>query len=962
MTKILVVEDNEQNQYFLEVLLEGNGYEVAIANNGIEALEIAKINPPDLIISDILMPGMDGFALCRQWKADNQLKSIPYIFYTATYTDPKDEEFALSLGAERFIRKPTEPSKFIAILKEILNDINADKLKALQAPMEEEKVYFKEYNQALIRKLEDKMLELEKANKRLSALFKTSISLTSLESQDELITTIFHAILDELNCNQGLYFVYDENNKEFRLQVVVGTKEKNLVYHKRKLIFHLGEERGFVGLVGQTQKPLTINDTLRDSRWINTDKSIRSAMFLSVGVGDQLEGVLCFFSNKVGNFDNNITRDIFTLANNLGVQIEKTRLFEKIKQSEESLHESEKFLNSVIENIPDMIFVKDAQDLRFVRFNKAGEELLGLSKQEMYGKNDYDFFPPTEAKHFIQKDKETLKKKQLIDIPEETILTKTRGERILHTKKITILDEIGNPQYLLGISEDITEHKRAIEALRESNERFSNAFEFAPIGMSLVGINGNYLQVNHAFCEIIGYSEKELLQNNFQAITHPDDLKVDLDYVRQMLAGDISSYQMEKRYVHKSGDIIWVFLSVSLVHDIERKPLYFLSQILDISKRKRSEQLLNTLNQATIAMAQALKPEEIFIAVAKELKKLDFTCMLFPIDDFNKNMFATYLTLVSAPSNTSEKKPGIKQENFLIPIDAIDMYKEAVQEKKAVFAEKTSKIINQVFPKFSKVVSSKFAQQLRSSNIIVAPLVVEEKAVGIFLVQSDNLTRLDIPSVTAFANQLAAAWNKAKLTSKLQQTMSGIIQTIAMTVEMRDPYTYGHQKRVSDMAAAIAAEMRLSGEQVEGVRTAGIIHDLGKIYVPAEILSKPGKLSPLEFELVKTHSKVGFDLLKNIEFPWPLAQIVYQHHEKMNGSGYPQGLEGEKILIEAKIITVADVFEAMSSHRPYRPALDKIIARNEIAKNKNTLFDPIVVDAFIKVLDKGYKFPKGQIT
>jgi putative nucleotidyltransferase with HDIG domain len=278
-------------------------------------------------------------------------------------------------------------------------------------------------------------------------------------------------------------------------------------------------------------------------------------------------------------------------------------------------------------------------------------------------------------------------------------------------------------------------------------------------------------------------------------------------------------------------------------------------------------------------------------------------------------------------------------------------------EKKSVFVDKSVEILDQVFPKYSKQVSSKFSKHFGSAKILITPLVTEDKVIGIFLVQSNNLTAEDMPAVTAFANQLAAAWNKAKLTTKLQHTISGIIQTIAAIVESRDPYTAGHQKRVSALAAAIGEEMKLPAEKIEGVRIASLIHDLGKIHIPAEILSKPGKLTPLEYNLVKIHPQVGFDLLKNIDFPWPIAEIIYQHHERMNGTGYPQGLKGKDITIESRILSVADVIEAMSSHRPYRPALGFEAARDEVVKKRSEIYDSDVVDACIRVFEKGFKFP-----
>jgi len=171
-------------------------------------------------------------------------------------------------------------------------------------------------------------------------------------------------------------------------------------------------------------------------------------------------------------------------------------------------------------------------------------------------------------------------------------------------------------------------------------------------------------------------------------------------------------------------------------------------------------------------------------------------------------------------------------------------------------------------------------------------------------------------------------------------------------METRDPYTSGHQRRVADLARTIALEMRLSETQVDSIRIAGVLHDIGKMTVPAEILSKPGRLNEFEFNIIKQHPEVGNHILKDIDFPWPIAKIVLQHHEKMNGSGYPSGTKGEEILIEARILAVADVVEAMSSHRPYRPALGIEKALEEITKNKGILFDTDVVDACVALFQE----------
>jgi HD-GYP domain-containing protein (c-di-GMP phosphodiesterase class II) len=194
--------------------------------------------------------------------------------------------------------------------------------------------------------------------------------------------------------------------------------------------------------------------------------------------------------------------------------------------------------------------------------------------------------------------------------------------------------------------------------------------------------------------------------------------------------------------------------------------------------------------------------------------------------------------------------------------------------------------------------------------------------------------------------------------ARLRRSLEDSIGAIAATVEMRDPYTSGHERRVAELATAIAREMALAPDMVEGIHFGGLIHDLGKIQVPAEILAKPTRLTPIEFELIKMHPQAGYDILKGIDFPWPIAQMVLQHHERMDGSGYPKGLKGEQIVLEARILSVADVVEAMASHRPYRPGLGIDKALEEIARGRGTVYDAQVAHACLRLFrERNYQLP-----
>jgi len=198
-------------------------------------------------------------------------------------------------------------------------------------------------------------------------------------------------------------------------------------------------------------------------------------------------------------------------------------------------------------------------------------------------------------------------------------------------------------------------------------------------------------------------------------------------------------------------------------------------------------------------------------------------------------------------------------------------------------------------------------------------------------------------------------YRKKESVDRLRKALGGTVQAIASVVETKDPYTAGHQRRVADLARAMGTELGLSPDQIEGLRMAGIIHDIGKISVPAEILSTPRRLTPIEFSLIKMHSQSGYDILKDVDFPWPIARMVLEHHERMDGSGYPNGLTGNDILLESRVLAVANVVEAMATHRPYRPALGLEAALEEINLKKGILYDPDVVSVCLKLFhDKNF--------
>jgi len=256
---------------------------------------------------------------------------------------------------------------------------------------------------------------------------------------------------------------------------------------------------------------------------------------------------------------------------------------------------------------------------------------------------------------------------------------------------------------------------------------------------------------------------------------------------------------------------------------------------------------------------------------------------------------------------------------------------------------------------------------------VCAPIRVGGVTVGVLNVDGVQLGQFgptEVHRLETFAGYAATAIENARLfkqaqqeiaerkraEGKLQQSLEqirksfeGTIEVLVSTIGIRDPYTASHQRHVARLACTIASEMGLPEERIEGLRMAGMVHDIGKISIPSEILSKPGQLNDFEWGMIHAHPKIGYDILKMVEFPWPVAQIVFQHHERMDGSGYPRGLSDDDILLEARILAVADVVVAMSSHRPYRSACGLSDALEEISQNKGILYDAEAVDVCLKL-------------
>ena len=634
----------------------------------------------------------------------------------------------------------------------------------------------------------------------------------------------------------------------------------------------------------------------------------------------------------------------------------------KRKQAEEKLKDSEEYLKMLFDYAPGAYYISDIKG-NFIGGNKAAERLTGYKREELIGKS------------FLK-----LKLLSLADIPKaaKLLVKNLRGkptgseEFVLNRKdnsKVTIEIstypvKIKGKTLVLGIARDVTERKQAEERIKHFNL----------VLYAIRDINQLIVQEKDRERLLKGVCDSLIKTRGYyhsRIVLLDEEGKIDT-YIEAGLGKDFLPLVklLKKDKIAPCGQIALKQKEVVIIKDPANAcpdcPLVQACSARGSVMTVRLEhdgKIYGVMSVSFPAHFITNKEEqELFMEVARDIA-------------LGLNSIETKETLHKQTRNLTER---VKELNCFFKISML-------MEKTNHTLEETIQGIVDLLPASWQYPEITCARIVLGDKIFKtkncketlwkqsADLKVNQKTIGVLEVgyleerpemDEGPFQKEERDLVKAVTERLGKFIDREKSVIQLQQNyqrtkraMDATIETMSKIVEAKDPYTAGHQKRVSQLSTAIAKELNLSEDLVEGIRIASLIHDIGKIGLPTEILSKPTKLSDIEFKLIKEHSQIGHDILKSIDFSYPVANIVLQHHERINGSGYPQALKGKDILLGAKIIGIADVVEAMSSHRPYRPALGVDKALEEITQNKDILYDPEVVDACSKLFrEKGFKF------
>lgn len=1007
--RILLAEDNAIVRKAVAAGLTADGYDVEQAEDGEQALSIAHVVHPDLIISDVLMPNMDGFSLCQAVRADDELQEIPVVFYSATFLEPEDEALSRLVGASGFVLKDGDQKTFNHKLHEVIESEKNHKPPPFDTNPEHLNFENSLHRKALIDKLLAKVTELEAEKRALRE---------SRQFLDQIVTTVPDVVVVLSFPELEITYIAPEAERllGYKGDELLGPKE-----NWKPIVDDYDLERVEQEILLAAKNTQHINFTCRmrhkrgDIRWI--------------------EGRVSPRLNQAGE-----------LIELVGALTDVTEHFEK----EEAIRQSERRLDTLFGNLPGMAYRRENRQAWNMEFVSNGVELLtGYRRDELENSRvvSYaDLIHPQDQALVWDEIQDALEAGRQFSFIYR-ILHKDGSIRWVWERGVGVE---GDEKYIEGFISDITLRKQAEEKLISSEQRFRNLFDMMASGMSVheliydrdgKAVDYRFLEVNPAFERLTGLSAEQVVGRSVREALPGIEEEWMNDYIHVAQSGKAANFIRYAsplgRYFHviayqtQKDQFATVFNDVTEqrkaeedIRNLARFPEENPSPIIridtdgnilyenpaskklleyckeseeelypsliakarqvlrenvsshddyaigehhyafvfapfkesgyvnlygrDITERVIASQQLKHTNRVLRALSQG---NRTMIHATSEEDVLRGVCKVLANDGNYPFVWAAYLQNDKLETQVQFGDQREQMKSWLDDLESLDFRNSTLA---GLLYDNATLLLTDLAQDEWTAQQVDVARKCGVSSLLLLPLRYREKlfgVIGIFSTTRDVFNESELSLLQEMAGDVSYGIESQrthvaheKSMQRVKNTMLQTIEAVSLTLEKRDPYTAGHQQRVVQLAVAIAQELGFDEERIEGLRLAALVHDIGKINVPAEILNRPGRLSETELGIIKSHPEVGYDILKGVEFDWPIADIVLQHHERCDGSGYPNGLKCEQIAPEARILAVADVVEAITSHRPYRPSLGIDVALGELEQGRGRLYAEDVVD------------------
>lgn len=850
MGVILIAFERESEQIALETLLSGRGHRVMKSANGLAALDAARREPPQAIVSDIVLPRMDGFALCRKWKQDERLQSIPFVFYTRRHDDPKYERFALELGAERFLARSTAPENLLTALEELL-------------PANHSNGHANGHANGNGSTRPMQMLDTA-AMQRVAVLEK---------SQSDALEKAQHAQRQQAVQSEAL-------EKAQRLQAAQAEAlEKAQRAHAEAL------ERA-ERAQAEAQEKLQQAQAQVEA----TDRAVQMHARLRAQVTE-------------------------------------------LEATNQRLAAGEARFRRVFEGNPQPMWLADHATGGFIAVNEAALALYGYSRAEFLGLKTASLAMAGAA----------AKK-----APISTHKRKDGGALELAIASQEIEFDGRNAELVCAY--DLTQRLETERQLHEQAKSGRALLDAAADGSWVLGGDGQILDVNTAYCRMSGYSKDELLRMNAADLEDQTSGEITM---RLQLGRVRGGGRYETKHRRKDGTLVDVEVSVGLLENARGESIVL---VRDSALRRRDMVAQRVAQRQSDFLVDLFKQADSFdeSAIVRRVIEQAMEVVRSPLG-YLYFVDPTQKTITLAAWRDGSRPQVVMADSESQPIGRAVLFTECVRGKHATSSNDPSRK-PQVdgLPDLTRYL----AVPMLSGDEVVAVLGVGNRDAS----YNDEDQRTLVALADGVWRVLHSKRSHAVTLSALQRTdvaLQGMIDSFVRMSERHDPYTAGSSRRLAALAVALGREAGLDGERQHGLRVAALLHDVGNIAVPASILSKPAPLTESEQALMRTHVEEGCQLLADIDFGAPIADIVYQSHERSDGSGYPRGLKGEEIMLEARILAIADTVEAMCSPRPYRPAAGMDAAIEQINRGAGRLYDLHLVAACTRLVRQhGFTLPE----